>query len=81
MTHVLDIFQSQHVSCVFSWTVNSKNHATRRYRAWLKRAGFLNLPYSDAFLVKLLAEEQKSTVNPIHLDQWFITLIYSEGAG
>lgn len=80
MTCAIESLRSQGVAQVYAWYVND-NLEGRKYSSWLRRMGFLPLPIGSSIVIKSLAEEQNFPGKPTNLDHWFITLLFSEGAG
>ena len=80
ISRAVEYFQSQGIAFVDAWRAGN-NPESKRYSSWLKKFGFLPLPVRRCIVLKVLAEEGSLPAEPNDPDQWFITELFSEGAG
>jgi len=81
ISRAVEYFLSQGIAFVSAWHVGN-NPESKRYSSWLKKFGFLSPPIIESCIVlKVLAKEESLPAEPSDLDNWFITELFSEGAG
>jgi len=80
ISHAVDYFRAQGVSHIDAWCAGN-NLQTKKYSACLRKVGFLRVHMGSCVVIKLLSEKGCHPADPYCLDQWFITEIFSEGAG
>lgn len=79
IAHSIDYFLSQGVVLVSSWYLGN-NPEEKKYLSCLRSFGFLPIPRKGTPIVlKSLVSEASLPGKAGHLDQWFITRLFSEG--
>ena len=80
VSHAIACLHDQGVCYIDAWCVGNSPQ-TKQYSSYLIKSGFLPVPRASYVVMKVLSGEGNLPVDPYLLNQWFITEIFSEGAG
>jgi len=75
----IDVARARGVACLFSWVGSFRNAEVRRYSLCLARHGFAFLPMGIPMQLATLAGDGAEKVLPGSMEDWFITLLFSQG--
>ena len=80
MSHAVKYFRSRKIAYVDAWHAG-KNQETKTFSSLLRKSGFITLPMGSSMVMKTLVAKESLPADPGHMNQWFITHLFSEGVG